>query len=316
MVRLYAAVDIGATNVRVASGDEEGLKEKVSERTDRGHGAEGVPAQIIRMIRSLEIEGLVSIGVGSIGPIDICTGSIVDTPNFPFKTIPVLEPLTFEFHVPVRMLNDCSAAVLGEQRFGAGKGLRNLAYVTLSTGLGGGAIVDGHLLVGKDGNAVEIGHLTIDPDSSLVCGCGCRGHWEAYSSGSNIPNFARLLLEGEKGDSLLLGKAGGDPSGITAEALFDAAKRGDPTAKYIVSRIGEVNAIGFADIVNAFDPELITVGGSIALNNPDLILQPILENIDRHLINRRPDIEITPLGEDAVLYGALALAMQGGDQSR
>lgn len=316
MSRLYAAVDVGATNVRVAGGDEDGLKEKVSERTDRDHGADGVSAQITRMIRSLEIEEPISIGVGSIGPIDICTGSIVNTPNFPFKTIAVMEPLTFEFHVPVRMLNDCSAAVLGEQMFGAGKGLRNIAYVTLSTGLGGGAIVDGHLLVGKDGNAVEIGHLTIDPGSPLVCGCGCRGHWEAYCSGDNIPNFARLLLDDWGDDSLLLELADGDPTGITAKILFDVAKKGDPAAKHVVSKIGEVNAVGFADIVNAFDPGLITVGGSIALRNPDLTLQPILENIDRHLINRRPDIKITPLGEDAVLYGALALAIQGLDPSR
>ena len=310
MVRQYAAVDIGATNIRVASGNEEGLKEKLAEKTDRSHGAEGVPAQIIRMIRTLEIDELASIGIGSIGPIDICTGSIVNTPNFPFKTIPVLEPLTFEFHVPVRMLNDCSAAVLGEQRFGAGKGLRNLAYVTLSTGLGGGAIVDGHLLVGKDGNAVEIGHLTIDPDSPLVCGCGCRGHWEAYSSGSNIPNFASLLLGEMEEGGLLLELSGGSPDGITSEVLFDAAQRGDPTARSIVSEIGEVNAIGFANIVNAFDPELITVGGSIALRNPDLVIKPVVENIGRHLINRRPEIEITPLGDDVVLYGALALALQ------
>ncbi len=316
MSRLYAAVDIGATNVRATSGDEDGLREKTSERTDRDHGANGVSAQIIRMIRSLEIGELVSIGIGSIGPIDICTGSIVNTPNFPFKTVPVIEPLTFEFHVPVRMLNDCSAAVLGEQRFGAGKGIRNLAYVTLSTGLGGGAIVDGHLLVGKDGNAVEIGHITIDPGSPLVCGCGCRGHWEAYCSGDNIPNFARLLLEGREDSSLLLELAGGDPTGITAKILFNAAKKGDPAAKHVVSKIGEVNAVGFADIVNAYDPELVTVGGSIALRNPDLILQPILKNIDRHLINRRPDIKITPLGDDAVLYGALALAIQGLDPSR
>jgi glucokinase len=306
----YAAVDIGATNVRVASGNEGGLIEKEIEKTDRENGPTGVPAQIIRLVRSLEIEELAAIGVGSIGPIDIGTGSIVNTPNLPFKEIPVLESLSFEFHVPVKMLNDCSAAVLGEKEYGVGKGLQNLVYVTLSTGLGGGAIVDGQVLIGKDGNAVEVGHLTIDPTSPLVCGCGCRGHWEAYSSGSNIPKYARLLLSEIKSEgSLLQELAGGDPRGITAEILFEAAQRLDPIALTIVRKIGEVNAIGFADIVNVFDPQLITVGGSIALENPDLILKPILVNVDRHLINRCPDIMITPLGEDAVLYGALALAM-------
>jgi glucokinase len=291
MNRRYVALDIGATNVRVASGDERGLGEKISERTDLDHGPDGISAQLIRMIRTFDIEDLAAVGVGSIGPIDLRTGSIVETPNLPFKSIPVQERLASEFHVPVRMLNDCTAAVLGEKEYGAGKGLRHLAYVTLSTGLGGGAIVDGHVLVGKDGNAVEVGHLTIDPGSPLVCGCGRRGHWEAHSSGKNIPNYARLLLnEIEAEGSLLLELAGGDPEGITTEVLFEAAQKRDPTALSIVYKIGEVNAIGFADIVNVFDPQL--------------------ENIDRHLINRRPEIKITPLGEEIVLHGALALAVQ------
>ncbi len=308
MGKFYAAVDLGATNVRVARCSASRLIEKSSEKTDRTKGPKGITTQIVRMIESHGIDGLEAIGVGSIGPIDLTTGCIKGTPNLPFDTIPVVEPLKEALQVPVDLLNDCSAAVLGELEFGAGRGLRNLVYVTLSTGLGGGAIVDGHLLVGKDGNAVEVGHLTIDPESPLVCGCGCRGHWEAYCSGNNIPNFARLLLDERKEGGLLIELAGGDASGITVEHLFVAARRGDPAALYVVSEIGKVNAVGFADIVNAFDPELITVGGSIALRNPELILRPIIENIGRHLINRRPEIVITPLGEDIVLYGALALA--------
>lgn len=317
MREFYAAVDLGATNIRVAYGDDAALIEKLSEQTDTRNGARGIAAQIICMISALDVDEFVAVGVGSIGPIDLSAGCVRETPNLPFEIIPIVEPLRDEFHVPVRMLNDCTAAVLGELDYGAGRGLRNLVYVTLSTGLGGGAIVDGHLLVGKNGNAVEIGHITIDPDSTLVCGCGCRGHWEAYSSGSNIPNYARLLLEREKDlDSLLIELVDGDTAKITAEVLFDAAQRGDPTALSIVSRIGEVNAVGFANIVNVFDPELVTVGGSIALQNPDLILKPIIENIDRHLINRKPEIMITPLGGDAVLYGALALAKRASTVTR
>ena len=311
MKPIYVAVDLGATNVRVACGDEAGFKKKLAEATDRSSGADGIAAQVIRMTKALNIEGLASIGVGSIGPLSLSTGCVVDTPNLPFKRIPVVKPLSEAFHVPVRLLNDCSAAILGEQAYGAGRGLGNIVYVTLSTGLGGGAMVDGHLLIGKDGNAVEIGHLTIDPESELVCGCGCRGHWEAYCSGSNIPNYARLLMRGRDAErSLLLKLADGNPERITAEVLFTAASQGDPLALWIIEKVGEVNAIGFADVVNAYDPELITVGGSIALRNPNLVLGPIKEKIDRHLINRRPEIMVTPLGEDAVLYGALALAVR------
>jgi len=301
----YAAVDLGATNVRAAVGDERELRSKVSERTERSRGAEGVSEQIVRLIEALPGD-FKAIGVGSIGPVDLGSGCVVNTPNLPFRRIPVVEPLQEHFQVPVAMLNDCSAAALGERDYGAGRGLSNIVYVTLSTGLGGGAIVDGHLLVGKDGNAVEVGHLTIDADSPLVCGCGKRGHWEAYCSGSNIPNLARLMLENYRGETCL--RAEGDLKALTAESIFNAARAGDPAATEIVSRIGEVNAIGFADIVNVFDPEVLTVGGSIALNNPELVMGPILGGIDRHLINRKPRIMVTPLWEDAVLYGALALA--------
>jgi glucokinase len=308
--RYYAAVDLGATNVRVSYGNAEGLREKITERTDRESGPEGVADQILQMLELLDVR-FQAIGVGSIGPIFLETGTVINTPNLPFDRVPVVEPLREAYKVPVGMLNDCSAAVVGEQIFGAGKGLKNLAYVTLSTGLGGGAIVDGNLLVGKDGNAVEVGHLTIDPNSSLICGCGCKGHWEAYCSGSHIPDYARLLIEElELDDSHLLSISGGDRENITTEGLYKSASTGDTAAQEIVRRIGEVNAIGIADMVNVFDPELVTIGGSIALNNPELTLDPIIENIDNHLINRRPEIMITPLGADAVLHGALVLAIR------
>ncbi len=304
----YAAVDIGATNIRVAVGDENRLYTKRSEVTDRLNGPEGIPRQIARMIRDINVNP-VSIGIGSIGPLDVRRGAIGETPNYVFKHIPVVKPLSAEFGVPIEIMNDCNAAVIGEHLYGAGRGIDNLFYVTISTGLGGGAIVDGHPLGGKDGNAPEIGHITLDPNSELVCGCGCRGHWEAYCSGANMPNFARALLRGmDLGDSILLKMVGWDLGKLTSETIFEAAKKKDKIASLIVGEVGKANAVGFADIVNAFDPELITVGGSIALNNSEMVLEPIRKDIDKHLINRKPEIFITNLGADAVLYGGLAIA--------
>ena len=306
----YVAVDIGATNIRVALGDERRIIVKRSEATDRLNGPEGVPRQIARMIRSLGAEPA-AIGVGSIGPLDTKQGAIGETPNFAFKHIPIVSPLEGEFGVPVRIMNDCNAAVIGEHLYGAGWGLDNLFYVTLSTGLGGGAIVDGNPLKGKDGNAPEIGHLTLDPDSELVCGCGCRGHWEAYCSGANLPNYARILLRNRDLEGgLLLKMVGRDLGKLTSEMIFAAAKKRDRDAVFVVEEVGKANAVGFANIVNAFDPELITVGGSVALNNPEMVVGPIRNGIDRHLINRRPEIMMTPLGADVVLYGGLAIAMK------
>jgi glucokinase len=305
----FIGVDIGASKMRVALGDNKGIHEKLVEDTDKEHGPEGIPLQITRMIRML-IDSPCPIGIGSIGPIDLKKGMITNTPNYPFDNIPIKRPLESEFGVKVKIINDCAAAVIGERVFGAGKNSRNIFYVTLSTGLGGGAIVDDHLLLGKDGNAVEIGHFTIEPDSNILCGCGSPGHWEAFCGGNNIPNFARIRIKNVnlKG-SLLNALIRGNPINLTAKILFDAASQGDTIALDIVEEIGKLNTVGFANIVNAFDPEIITVGGSITLNNPDLVLSPIKQNISRYLINREPEIILTPLGENVVLNGALAIAM-------
>ena len=301
-------MDIGATYVRVAVGDSEGITEKLIQPTETGEGPEGVSLQIISMIHELTNTPQ-AIGVGCIGPVDLAKGLITNTPNFPFNNIPVKAPLEAEFKVPVKMVNDCSAAVVGEHVYGAGKDTGNLFYVTLSTGLGGGAIVDGNLLLGKDGNAVEVGHMTLDPHSYVKCGCGSPGHWEAFCGGKNIPYYARKILRGGWRNSLLNDLTGGDLRNLSTKMIYDAAKQGDMAALNVVEAIGRMNAVGFANIVNVFDPDLITVGGSIALNNPELVLMPIEHFITEHVINRLPDIMVTPLGEDVVLLGALALAV-------
>jgi glucokinase len=303
----YIAVDIGATNIRVALGNESGLKEKIVETTNIEQSARGIPLQIIKMIKQLE-ERPKAIGIGSIGPIDLKLGIITNTPNYPFQNIPLVKPLRDEFNTEITVLNDCTTAVFGEHVFGAGKDVMNLFYVTLSTGIGGGAIVDGHLLKGKDGNAVEIGHLVIDPHSNLVCGCGGKGHWEAYASGQNIPKFAKMLLKSM--DERTITGVQNDEGIITTKSIFKSAKAGNELSLRIIEEIGKINSIGFGDIINMLDPELITVGGSIALNNPNLILDPIISKIDNHIINRKPSIKITPLGGDIVLHGALALALK------
>jgi glucokinase len=318
MTKKFAVgVDLGATNVRVALGDEKGhILARLSERTNLTGGREGVSRQIVRMIRSLPYEGFKpeevrGVGIGSFGPLDLKRGAIVKPANIPFDFVPLVKPIEKEFKVPVRLLNDCAAAVMGEKVYGVGKGVQNLVYVTISTGIGGGVYVDNHLLIGKDGNAHEIGHITIDLEGRLTCGCGKRGHWEAYCSGRSLPNYVQLLLKGmnpkkvEK--SLFMRLAEGDIRNITSKMLYDAAKEGDALSMEIVEKVGELNAMGFASVINVYDPELITVGGAVVLRNTDLIMKPIKRHVSEYTINRVPNIIITPLGDDAVLYGALAM---------
>jgi glucokinase len=287
--------------VRICLANKKGkFYKRLSEPTKRSGGRLAIAKQIIKLAEPLVNKKVVGIGIGSIGPLNLKGGEIVKAPNLPFARIALVKPLSEKFNLPVHLLNDCTTAVWGEKIYGAGKQVKNLVYITLSTGIGGGAIVDDHLLLGKDANAVEIGHMSID-FAGLECSCGGIGHWEAYCSGSNIPRFVRYRLGGKKVKGILKAKE------ISAKLLFDAAKAGDRIALKIVEEIGMLNAIGFANVINAYDPELITVGGAIALANPKLVLEPIKKYLSDYALNKIPKIRITPLGEDVTLYGAVAL---------
>ena len=323
--RYVMAVDLGGTRVRLALSNEDGsLIGKVQEKVDKS-SEEAIVKQIISVTRSLcrenetDLADLEGLGIASAGPLSLKEGALINPTNLPFEYVPLTEPISEELGVPAYLLNDCTAAVLGERAFGAGKGLDNIVYVTIGTGIGGGAIVDGCLLLGKDGNAVEIGHLTIDFEGRLKCGCGKKGHWEAYCSGRNIPNFVRMKLEEtdetivEK--SLIFAKAKGDLSKLTSETLFNAAKEGDKLSLRLVEEIGVLNAIGFANVINAYDPSLITVGGTVTLKNTKLILSPIRRHVENYVLNRVPKIIATPLGEDVGIFGAVAAALKFRSQS-
>lgn len=306
-------VDLGASKVRIALVNKKGnILGKRSEETDKSNGPDGVSAQIIRMIESIreknkeEIEG---IGIGSCGPLDVKNGEMVKPTNIPFDKIPLTDPIEKEFELPVFLVNDCNAAVVGEKFFGDGKGKKNLVYVTIGTGIGGGVIIDDKLVFGKDGNAAEVGHIVIDANSDMTCSRGQKGSWEAFCSGKNIPNYVRsLIIDDERRDgSALMKLAGGDVNQITAVTLCRAAQEGDELAIEIFDKIGKMNAVGIANIINAYDPELITIGGSVALCNPERIVEPIKKYVVDYAVNRIPEIKITKLGKDIGLFGAAAL---------
>jgi len=311
-------VDIGATWIRVAITDVSGkILEKDKNKVKASHSYE-VSDQIAEVIEYLldhqdvDREKLCGIGIASAGPMNRSRGELVSPTNIPLEIVPLARPLEEEFEVPVDLINDGASAVLAEQKFGAGQGLKNLAYVTISTGIGGGAIVDNNLLFGKNGNAAEIGHFTIDMTGRLKCGCGQHGHWEAYCSGSNIPNYVKMRLEeidSGSGNSELFDIDESDMERFTAKDLYDLAKSGDGLAVQIVDEIGRLNAIGFSAVNEAYDPNLITVGGAVALNNPDLVIDPIRRHMDEFTQNEVPEVTITELEEEIVLYGAIAVAL-------
>ena len=313
-------VDLGGTWIRAALSDEKGkIMEKVQEKVDIS-SEKAISNQIVKIVRILcnksgvDVTSLEGVGIASAGPLDIKEGALINPTNLPFNYVPLTRPISEQLGVPTFLINDCAAAVLGERIFGAGKGLDNLVYITIGTGIGGGAIVDGHLLLGKDGNAVEIGHITIDYEGRLRCGCGKRGHWEAYCSGRNIPNYVKMRLkevdEELKRQSLLFKKIKGELSQLSSQDLFEAAKRGDKLSLQLVEEIGVLNAIGFANVINAYDPSLITVGGTVALKNEELILPPIRKYVKNYVVNRLPKIIVTPLSENIGIYGGISIVLK------
>ncbi|HMD79529.1 MAG TPA: ROK family protein [Nitrososphaerales archaeon] len=317
--KMAVAVDLGATRVRVCVGTKSsGIIRKAAKKMILSRRVDDYLAQITAIMKDLTKHSakgqLQGICVASPGPLDLKRGSLYHTPNLPYAEVPVVAALKDAFSVDTYLMNDANAAALGEWLWGAGRGHENLFYLTISTGIGGGAVVDGNLLLGKDGNAAEIGHTTIDSAGRMTCGCGRPGHWEGYCSGRSIPAFARLLGD-ELGDkeresmarSRLLRRRITD-----AAMVFDEARRGDPFAVRVVAEIGKLNAIGVANVVDAFDPEIVTIGGGVALNNPEAILPPIVKHLRAHAINRVPDVRITPLEDDAGLLGALSVPFNPG----
>jgi len=315
---LVLGVDIGATWVRVAVSNSSGdilAKDKEPIETSTNLG---VSKQIESIGRDLcdriscKPEGLSGIGIASAGPMNRKEGKLVSPSNIPLEEVPLAGPLGASFDTNVELINDGVSAVLAESKYGAGKDCDNMVYITISTGIGGGVIVDGNLLIGKNGNAAEVGHFTIDEEEKLECGCGRKGHWEAYCSGSNIPGFVRMKLEDldlSGSNSLLKPERAKSFRNFHPRDLFEYAKKGDDLALELVEEIGRLNAIGFATVTEAYDPELITVGGGVALNNPELVLEPIKNKIANHTQNELPRIIITPLEEENVLYGAIARAL-------
>ena len=317
MADLVAGLDIGATWLRAALADLEGrVLFKFSERTARSQ--EALEAQLSRLARVLAAKArslgarLRAVGVGAVGPLDLREGVIVNPPNLPVKRVEVTRALSEALEdVPVLVLNDCTAACYGEWLLGAGRGLTNMAYVAIGTGIGGGAVVDGHLLLGWCGNAVEIGHLVVDAGGRLTCGCGGRGHWEAYCSGANLPRFLAYWAS-ERGisDGELEAALEKPLQELTAKDIMAAAKRGTRLALEFLEEVAILNAAGLASVVNAFSPELLAVGGSVALENYDLIVEKALVKLADFAFNPVPLVKPATFGGEATLMGAVALAIK------
>jgi len=269
-------------------------------------------AKMLELAKSLLAEAgesAATIGVSFGGPVDAERGVVRLSHHVPgWENIPLADWLQSEFDAPAAIGNDANVAALGEFCFGAGQGCRNLLYVTVSTGIGGGWILDGRPYAGEEGMAGEIGHTLVQPDG-LPCVCGRRGCLEAEACGPGIANRARLYLakSGRRGERLLQ-LAEGNPEAITAKLVSQAAAAGDEFSRMVLLESAQRLGLGLANAINLMNPDCVILGGGVTKSG-ELWWQTVRQTANA---NTLPEISahIIPaaFSDDAPLWGAMALA--------
>jgi glucokinase len=265
----------------------------------------------ILSLRNMNSSQLASISIAAAGAIDSDKGLITSSPNLPgWHDVPLRDIVKEKYGVNTFLINDASAAALGEHRLGAGRGVSNLIYLTVSTGIGGGIIINDKLYSGQCGGAGEIGHMTIDVNGPR-CNCGNIGCFEVLASGTAVAKEAiRRIRQREK--SSLIEIVAGKIENITAEKVEMAARGGDSLALEVISRVSDYLGIGMVNLVNIFNPEMIIVGGGMSKMG-DLLLNPARQVVrERAFQLSAQAVRIVPaqLGENAGVLGAAIFAFE------
>jgi glucokinase len=301
------AVDIGGTQIRVATFSPDSIKplqvRKIPTKTAKSEPYE----RVVDAIASVwPADGqVICISAAIPGPVDPKTGVIVSTPNIEgWKDFPLADRLHKHFNVPVFLGNDANLAAIGEWEYGAGINHRDLIYLTISTGIGGGVISNNQLLEGSRGMGGELGHVTVLPRGPL-CGCGKRGHLETVASGPSIARYVKEQLDKGKKSSLK------GNENITARDISMAAQAGDPLAIKALARAGNFIGHALADFLVIFNPTIVIFGGGVSFSG-EFLFGPIRKALEKNVMDLEYldnlEITIAKLGDDAGLLGALALA--------
>ncbi len=303
----YIAVDIGGTQIRAGLYSHENLTPVTLERVSTRHPTSTPLERLIDLIATIwpKNNRVAAIGAAAPGPIDPRQGIIREAPNIQgWVNIPLRKHLEDRFHVPVALGNDANLAALGEWKYGAAKGHHDLLYLTISTGIGGGVIIDDRLLVGANGLAAELGHVTVLPGGPL-CGCGLHGHLEALASGPGMARWVEQELQRGAVSTLIPGP------GLTAKAIGIAASKGDSLAIAALARSGTFIGRAVADYLHIFNPSIVIIGGGVSQTG-SLLLDPMRQSMQDNVISpyytENLILTTAALGDEAGLMGALALA--------
>ena len=311
----YLGLDLGGTKTEVAVVSENGTV--LSSKRILTLGEDG-PERILKRMcilideavdeTKLKLSDISGIGIGVPGAVDHSKGSIYFLTNLPgWTNFPIKDFLMSKYNIPVALNNDANAAALAEYTFGNGAGVRDMIYLTVSTGIGGGVIVNGALLNGAWGAAGEVGHMVLDVGGDK-CNCGNKGCWETISSGSAIAKgVIRRIKAGEKSKVTELAPLGD----IKAEHVFSARAMGDIVSIEVTDQAMDYLGIGIANLVNITNPEKVIIGGGVAKAG-DLLFTRVREKVKELAYGPASKVEIQPayLGAKTGVIGAATLAMK------
>jgi glucokinase len=313
-VRKAIGVDLGGSHVTAGVVQEDGkiLSQHELDITDRS--ADAVIAAVESVVRPAIKAGkekeLVGIGVGSPGNIDLKTGTVLYSPNFLWENVPLGARLRELFPLPVFVANDARCATLGEYTFGTGRGTRNFVLITLGTGIGGGIVAAGELVIGNRAGAGEIGHHQIRPTDGFVCGCGKIGCFEAQASGTGLIRHAAAVAPSFP-RSMLLEKS---PDKLGSKAIRRAAQAGDGHALAAWRNYTSDLAIGLANIIAFVNPETIALGGGVSSAGDFMLdaVRPRMDELTTMVPRGTTNLVVAKLGNDAGQVGAATIAFRGG----
>ncbi len=318
MSELFAGVDLGGTTIAAILATRAGdIVAEGELPTESYAGPQHVLGRVRQLLDQLIAQAgarPVSVGMGCPGLVDVVRGVTRFLPNLPshWRDVPVADQLHARLNCPVYLLNDVRTATLGELTYGAGRGVRTMAFFSLGTGVGGGLVIDGQLRLGPQGGAGELGHQTIVNDGPL-CGCGNRGCLEALVSGPALVGEAiRLILSGQCPQLFI--QIEGDLRRVSPKEISLAARAGDAGALAVIRRAGEHLGVGVANVVTMIHPQLVILGGGVSALD-DLLLEPVRRIIRERVRMFPPDdvrVERSALEDRAGLLGAVALAVRGG----
>ncbi|MCZ2258503.1 ROK family protein [Sporosarcina sp. G11-34] len=308
-LRYVVGVDLGGTKIATALHDHKGkVLHRVEYQTTKLKNAEEVINCLVDSVK--EVRGdypILGVGVASPGAVDTERGIILNGTNLPgWSNIPLQQVMESKLELPVQVVNDANAAAWGEYYAGAGRRSKTMVYVTISTGIGSGIVLDGKLVIGSNGFAGELGHTSIGQDGPQ-CSCGQIGCWEAYASGTSMARFAAEAAE--ENATLMTELAEMDGTSIGAKHLFEAAALFDKVACEVVDEVTDYVALGLKNIVHTFNPDCIVIGGGVSSAGDDLFT-PVFEKT-RKLVMKpyRDTFRIVPalLGKDVGVIGAATL---------